>query len=253
MTEAVFWMGSVNLAQLKDWDKAVLYRSGKPVTRRQLAGELLKNKFRCSLYTLQETTYGMSSYLAGFLGWGTEGQPCWRTDENRNTVMWDPAKWRDLDTLHVSLTDKAGDLGDEHFRSVVWALLEHRDTGVQLWAGSTHLSNGQDAGPERLVQAKVLVKKLPAGLVVLGADRNSLAESEPADAFNAAGLIDLTVGVSTSRTFPSWSTERDRKQIDAVHALGIKATLVEIVETGKATDHRGWKVRGTAPALTSQA
>lgn len=249
-TAVTFRMGSLNLAQLTNWTKVLLYRNGKPITRRMLAGELLKNRFQCSVYTLQETTHEMAAYLAGFLRWGTEKQPSWRTDENRNTILWDPRKWRDLNTMHFSLTERPGDLGDEHHRSVAWVLLEHRETGVQVWFGSSHLSNGETAGAERAAQARIIAATRPLGPCVLGVDRNSLYDSEPAAILNRAGLVDMTVGASRQRTFPAGNTQLDGVQIDAVHADGVVVALPPVLlDPDKATDHRGWKVTFTVPAL----
>ena len=220
---------SLNLAQLTNW-----------VTRFPILMVLINTVFRSSIYAFQECTYDMAVQIAKSLGWGTPGEPCWRTDENRNTVMWDPKKYRDLDTRQISLTAKAHDLGDEHFRSVCWVLLEHEETKVQLWVGSSHLSNGADAGAERTSQARVLASTAPVGHCVLGIDRNSLALSSPAQELVVSGLIDLTVGKSKLRTYPAGDNRTDEVQIDAIHGRGIRLSNVLLSDPGKATDHRAW-------------
>lgn len=223
---------SLNLAQETGW-----------TTRQPLVLGKMRKDFRSSVYLFQEATIDMAASLGMGIGWSaSKGQPCWRTDENRNTIMWDPKKWRDLNTISVSLSEYAGDLGDRHYRSVNWVQLQHLESKDVVWFGSAHLSNGADAGAERLAQARVLVKHLPAGKLALGVDRNSLKNSPPALALVAAGLVDFTKDADKRRTFPSGDSRTDGVQIDAIHAKGLILSKIVLHDTGRATDHRAWSV-----------
>lgn len=228
-------IASLNLAQRIDWDR-----------RRPLVVALMSRELRASVYAVQECDYGMASDVARDLGWtDSDGRPCWRTDENRNSVIWDPRKWRDLDSLAVSLTETADDLGDRHYRSVQWVELEHRASGERVWVGSSHLSNGDsdESAAARVAQARVLAASLPTGaLLALGLDRNSRATSEPTRVLAGAGLVDLTVGASSLRSHPAGDTRTDGVQIDALFGRGIIAEHVQLVDPGRATDHRAWVV-----------
>lgn len=232
-------VASLNLAQRTDW-----------ATRKPLVVDAMKRTLKASVYLLQETDYNMAAELAVAMGWGSIDQPCWRTDENRNTVIWDPRKRRDIETDQDSLSAKPGDLADRHYRSASWVLLEDITTGLRVWFGAAHLSNGADAGADRASQARVLVGGMPPAPRVLGIDRNSLGTSEPARILAGAGLVDLTVGADKRRSYPSGDARTDGLQIDAIHGTGVSLTSVALVDVDKATDHRAWVGTLTVP-LTS--
>lgn len=230
-------ISSLNLAQRINWG------SRFPRVVDFMTGEL-----RSSVYLLQETDFWMAVQLAKALGWtGSEGEPCFRVDENRNCVIWDPKKWRDLSSRAESLTAARGDLGDRHFRSVQWVQLEHRTLGRVVWFGSAHLSNG-DAGAERATQARVLGMTAPAGLCVLGIDRNSRASSEPTKVLESFGLVDSTRGVSRLRSYPAGDTRTDEVQIDAIFTKGVLLANTMLLEPRGATDHRAWRTTVCVPA-----
>ena len=215
--------GYTNLAQQNGWTgrkKQVLSR--------------FKNTVKASVYLLVETDTSMAADIAGGLGWGTPGQPCWRTDENRNTVAWDPLKWRDIDTKQASLSAKPKDLGERHYRSVNWVLLEHRATGRRCWFGAAHLSNGSNAGTDRATQAKVLVASIPTGApILLGIDRNSLPTSDPAK------IISLVLPLLTPDlpdSFLGNGRQAGTAAIDGLHGTVMIRNVSTCADT-KATDH----------------
>ena len=230
-------IASVNLAQREHMAAA--------------AAAWLGGTLRASAYLLQEADLGMVVAIAKGLGWtDSPGRPCYRVDENRNAVVWDPRKWRDLRSKAVSLTETADDLGDRHYRSVQWAELEHRATGTVVWLGSSHLSNGDSAesAAARAAQARVLAAHLPEGRLALGIDRNSRGTSEPTRILAAAGLADLTVGASPLRTYPAGDTRTDGVQIDAIFGRGVALRSVRLVDPGSVTDHRAWVATLAIPA-----
>ena len=224
-------IASVNLAQRDAADEVAAIAAW-------LGGTL-----RASAYLLQEADLGMVVAIAKGLGWtDSAGRPCWRVDENRNAVLWDPRKWRDLRSKAVSLTETADDLGDRHHRSVQWVELEHRATGQLVWLGSSHLSNGSsdESAAARAAQARVLAAHLPEGRLALGIDRNSRGTSEPTRILAAAGLADLTAGASPLRTHPAGDTRTDGVQIDAIFGRGVVLRSPRLVDPGSVTDHRAW-------------
>lgn len=232
-------IASVNLAQREDTADA--------------AAAWLGGTVRASAYLLQEADLGMVVAIAKGLGWtDSAGRPCWRVDENRNAVVWDPKKWRDLRSKAVSLTETADDLGDRHHRSVQWVELEHRAAGQLVWLGSSHLSNGSsdESAAARVTQARVLAAHLPEGRLALGIDRNSRGTSEPTRVLAAAGLVDLTVGASPLRTHPAGDTRTDGVQIDAILGRGIELRAPRLVDPGSITDHRAWVATLAIPADT---
>lgn len=218
------------------------------------AAAWLGGTLRASAYLLQECTHAMAVAIAKGLGWtDSPGRPCWRVDENRNTVVWDPKKWRDLRSKAVSLTEAADDLGDRHYRSVQWVELEHRATGQIVWLGSAHLSNGDsdESSAARVAQARVLAGSLPTGApLLLGIDRNSRGTSEPSRVLAAAGLADLTVGASPLRTYPAGDSRTDGVQIDAILGAGVLLRSPRLVDPGTVTDHRAWVATLAIPANT---
>ena len=227
-----FRLTVVNLAQRTNWDA----RFTKLKT-------LIEEEFRSSVYVFSECDYFMAEQIAKFLGWGSIGSPCWVTDRNRNTVLWDPEKFRYLISELYSLSAKPLDLAERHYRSVCWNFLEHRETKVSVWVGSSHLSNGTDAGPDREAQARVLAANRPDGPCVLGIDRNSRGTSSPAKILADAGLEDLTIGASKLRSYPAGDNRTDAVQIDAIHGDEETITLsdIRLIETFDATDHRAWR------------
>ena len=232
-------IASVNLAQREDTAAA--------------AAAWLGGTIRASAYLLQECTYDMAVAIAKGLAWtDSPGRPCYRTDENRNTVVWDPRKWRDLRSKAVSLTEAADDLGDRHYRSAMWVELEHRATGTVVWLGSSHLSNGSsdESSAARVAQARVLAAHLPEGRLALGIDRNSRGTSEPTRVLAAAGLVDLTVGASPWRSYPAGDTRTDGVQIDAILGRSVMLRSPRLIEPGSITDHRVWVATLAIPADT---
>jgi len=233
-------VASVNLAQREDAADA--------------AAAWLGGTLRASAYLLQECTYGMAVAIAKGLGWtDSAGRPCWRVDENRNAVVWDPKKWRDLRSKAVSLTEAADDLGDRHYRSVQWVELEHRAAGQLVWLGSSHLSNGDsdESAAARVAQARVLGGSLPTGApLLLGIDRNGRGTSEPTRVLAAAGLVDLTAGADPRRTHPAGDTRTDGVQIDAIFGRGVALRSLRLVDPGSVTDHRAWVATLAIPADT---
>lgn len=217
-------VGYTNLAQLTDWDK-----------RLPVVIAAFNKDIRASVYLLVETDYAMAAALAAAFGWGTPGRPCWRTDENRNTVLWDPSKWYDTEGHQISLSTKPGDLADRHFRSVCWQQLEHKATGLRAWFGASHLSNG-DAAAERSAQARVLVSNLPTGApLLLGIDRNSLEGSDPAKILAARGLPLLTPDLGD--TFIGNGIQSGTGAIDGLHGT-VPLRYVQTFANAKATDHK---------------
>ena len=229
-------VASVNLAQQTAWAK-----------RRGAVIRWALRDLAASAYVLQECDDDdMAEEFFTGLGWSSgSGAKCWDTDENRNTVGVDPRKWYDVRGQSVSLSDKPGDLGDRHFRSVNWRLVRHIKSGDEVWLGSTHLSNGKDAGPERAAQARVLVENLPVGPLLLGADLNSLPTSEPTRVLEGAGLVSATRGRDLRRSYPAGDVRLDGRHIDSVLARGCRFEGVRMVEPPRvegvwATDHRAW-------------
>jgi len=235
-------VASVNLAQREDTAAS--------------AAAWLGGTVRASAYLLQECTHAMAVAIAKGLGWtDSDGKPCWRVDENRNAVVWDPKKWRDLRSKAVSLTETADDLGDRHHRSVQWVELEQRSTGQLVWLGSSHLSNGSsdESAAARVAQARVLAASLPTGApLLLGIDRNSRGTSEPTRVLAAAGLVDLTAGASPLRTYPAGDTRTDGVQIDAILGRGVVLRSPRLVDPGSVTDHRAWVATLAIPADTPE-
>lgn len=237
-------VASLNLAQRNRWDE-----------RFELVRKLMKNMLGASVYLLQETDIEMAAQLAKALGWSdSAGRPCWRTDENRNTVLWDPAKWWDLSTQAESLSTAAGDLGDRHHRSVLWVELEHKAHKRSLWFGSAHLSNGstREAASAREMQARVLAATVPPEPFLLGIDRNSRALSWPTRVLEAAGMVDVTRGADRRRSYPAGDTRLDAVHIDTAFARGLQLTNITLVEPPKsnglwATDHRAWRLTVQLP------
>lgn len=216
-----------NLGQLQRWD-----------ARKARALALLRDKARASIYLLTECEATQAAYLAAGLGWDADpGRPCWTTDANRNTVLWDPAKWWDRVTLQVSLALVEGDLADRHFRSVNWCQLQQRGGTAKGWFGAAHLSNGpaSSVGDARTNQTRRLVAELPGGAPrLLGIDRNSLPSSAPAKTLTIAGLRLLTPHLSDS--FIGNGKQPDTRAIDGFHG-DVRIRSVAQVDSPAALDH----------------
>jgi hypothetical protein len=185
----------------------------------------IKDTMRCSVYAFQECMPQQAVDITDHLGWGDATNPAYVWDENQNCVAYDRKKWTDVGVYQLSLSHDTGDKGDQHRRSVIWALLEHLDSGRRCWFGSAHLENGD--ADERAREANRLVEALPPGWpAALGIDRNSYTDSEdqPRDIFETAGLEELVPDNSEKqRSFNNWDYDDvpyDAKSIDAQHYLG---------------------------------
>lgn len=234
-TDAV--LGYFNLAQRNDWD-----------SRKKVLFQKIHDHYRASIYSLPECDFRMAEEICAFLGWGNAGRPSWRTDENRNSVLWDPAKWRDIDTKQFSLSGKPNDLADRHFRSVNWVLIENRTTGGRTWVGASHLSNA--APLERPKQAAVLVEKIPADNYpkILGIDRNAFDTSEPTKIISAA-LPLLSDHMRDS--FIGDGVQAGRSPIDGIHAVGIIERSLTQIDMRGASDHDGFRLVFRIPSAIS--
>lgn len=221
-------LGYCNLAQRTDW-----------AARKKTLFKKLDEVYRASLYSFPECDYDMAEEISRHLGWGAEGRPSWRTDENRNSVLWDPAKWQDLDTQQFSLAATSGDLADRHFRSVNWVLMKSRQHGEKVWIGASHLSNS--APLDRPKQAGVLVSKIPKGNIpkILGIDRNAFDASEPSKII-AAALPLLSDGMKDS--FIGDGVQAGRPPIDGIHGIGVEEILLTQIDMRGASDHSGYRI-----------
>ena len=208
-------------------------------SRKPIVIKVMKAKVQASVYLLAECDYLMALDLALGLGWtDSEGRPCWRTDENRNTVVWDPGKWRDLASAAVSLSATPGDLGDRDYRSVSWAQLEHRASGERVWFGASHLSNTGDnafqvASDARTAQARILADTAPAGTVLLGIDRNSW-EGSPPDLILSARLPLLTAGLKDTFVVDG---RDDGSAIDGMYGTLVTMRSLAVIDPAGGTDH----------------
>lgn len=237
-----FVHGYANLAQRRDWS-----------TRGPLALEALATRVRASVLSLVECDHGQALEVCARLGWGDEARPSHRTDENRNSVAWDPAKWRDVSTIATSLSAEADDLGDRHYRSALWVLLEHKATGVRLWIGASHLSNG--APEDRPVQARVLVEghdgvggvPQTGHPVLLGIDRNAWPSSSPSRIL--AGVLPL-LSPDLGDSFTGDGVQDGRPPIDGLHGVGLTAAVTQL-HPGAATDHTLLRAIVTVPEGTA--
>lgn len=201
-------------------------------SRKKIVLPFLQQAVKASAYLLTECDIDMAREVAIALGWMTTSARDvlpGAVDENRNAVLADPRKFRDVDVLQTSLSETPGDLADRHYRSACWGLYE-RD-GKQYWLGAAHLSNGATAAAARASQARELIASKPDGRLLLGIDRNSLESSEPARTLTAGGLPLLTPGLGDS--FTGNGIQSDVGAIDGLHGVGVALTGVrKLICTG---------------------
>lgn len=203
--------------------------------------KLLATVIRASVYSFAECDHDQALQICAHLGWGTAGRPSHRTDENRNSVLWDPRRWRDIESHAYSLSTVADDLADRQFRSVQWVRLAHRRMPLELWIGAGHLSNAAPA--ERPAQARVLAATAPPGPLpaLLGIDRNAFPTSSPSTIIaEALPLLSTAVGDS----FTGDGIQQGRPAIDGIHGRGLAADVTQFSPLG-GTDHSFFRSKVT--------
>lgn len=250
-----FVFGSLNV------HRADCDRTHRPICqqwpdRRMDLFNFLRRYGRASVYALQECKPEQAVWLTTALGWGTEKNPAYVIDENFNVIIYDRSKWTDDGAQAFSLSNKPGDKGDVHRRSLVLVNLVSLKTGLAFLAGASHLETGDPQA--RVLNAAAIgevlnrseFRKVP---IMIGIDRNSYT-SDPAGpraVFRAAGfqdVVDTVPGFNPDKenSFNGFDTPKFNDDcIDGIHYRNIKIRDGGLRSTapggrpngGKPTDH----------------